>query len=210
MNYRKKAFAILSKLVKMSNLEDSSFWDFIKDYYQIESRKHLTEEQWKVVANRLDAAQNSDKVLGSLIDKVELFKGNPVVAGTDATASVDGKEVEVKSYTSSPKRPDEIFVKAQEVKEESQEEILPSQYFQNLADEAALQSQINEIRRSFSQEGICLGTRPDGTRYYDSPLDEIEMQRRIDEEIKRYQDLKADNERNPGDSKHLQEAEMMF
>ena len=89
MRNMRKSFAIVAELAKRYQIDSNGFWDFIKDHYQITSRKQLTEEQWQVIANRLDAAKRSRKVRDGLTAKIRDFRELSIAEINGATVRAE-------------------------------------------------------------------------------------------------------------------------
>lgn len=73
--HRRACFAILRELELESEdpeVSNDMFWDYIKYFYNINSRKELTEDQWLQLRQRLNIAANNKKVFKNLKNKVLL------------------------------------------------------------------------------------------------------------------------------------------
>ena len=78
--HRRACFAIVRELELESaepKVSDDIFWDYIKYFYNINSRKELTEDQWLQLRQRLNIAANNKKVFDTLKDKVLLHARPP-------------------------------------------------------------------------------------------------------------------------------------
>ena len=78
--HRRACFAILRELELESEYPEVSndmFWDYIKYFYHVNSRKDLREDQWLQLRQRLNAAANNKDIFSSLKNKVLLHARPP-------------------------------------------------------------------------------------------------------------------------------------
>ena len=71
---RRSAFAAMNELkpaLSEDGITDEDVWGFFKDTYNVSSRKHLTAEQWSIVATRLQGAKRELLLLQKLVDEIK-------------------------------------------------------------------------------------------------------------------------------------------
>ena len=72
--HRRSAFAALGEMEHLLNddgITADDVWSFFKDTYNVSSRKHLTAEQWSIVATRLQGAKRELLLLQKLVDEIK-------------------------------------------------------------------------------------------------------------------------------------------
>ena len=69
-NSRKKAFAILDKLVRRSDLVADEFWQLKMEFYGVKSRKEFTGDQWSQISFQLDQADKDPTKLETLLEEM--------------------------------------------------------------------------------------------------------------------------------------------
>ena len=83
--HMRACFAIVSKLALDSHepkITDDMFWQYIKHFYNVDSRRDISEQQWVQLRSRLNVAQYNEKIVDKLKLKVlEYHKGDIHIEG---------------------------------------------------------------------------------------------------------------------------------
>ena len=74
---RRGCFGILKELeadLAIEGLVDVDVWEYIKNYYKVDSRTELSRTQWSQLVDRLAIAQRNPDKLDGLVRRVWRFK----------------------------------------------------------------------------------------------------------------------------------------